>query len=52
MTSRKVGVKNKAIHFSIPIPRSLLKAIKRFLEEKNKARVIMNITRRLFHING
>jgi hypothetical protein len=51
MTSRKVGFKKKAIHFIIPNPRILLKAIKIFLKATNKARVILNITRRFFHAN-
>lgn len=31
METKKVGVRKKAIHFSIPSSRSLLKAIERFL---------------------
>jgi hypothetical protein len=51
MTSRKAGVKKNAIHFSIPSSRSLLKTIERFLKAENKARVILNIARRLFHVD-
>jgi hypothetical protein len=51
MTSRKVGVKKKVIHFSIPSSRSLLKTIERFLKVTNKVGVILNIARRLFHVN-
>ena len=51
MVSRKTSVKEKAIHFGIPSSRSLLKAIQGFLKETNKARVILNISRRLFHVN-
>ena len=51
MASRKTSVKEKAIHFDIPSSRILLKAIKGFIKETNKARVILNISRRLFHVN-
>ena len=51
MASRKTSVKDKVIHFGIPRFRSLLKAIQGFLKETDKARVIMNISRRLFHVN-
>ena len=51
MTSRKAGVKKKAVHFGIPRLRSLLKTIKRFLKATNKARVILDIVRRLFHVD-
>jgi hypothetical protein len=51
MTSRNVDVKKKTIHFSIPSPRSLLKTIEGFLKVENKAGVILNIARRLFHVN-
>jgi hypothetical protein len=50
MTSRKVSVVKKAIYFSIPSSKSLLKAIERFLKETNKVGVILNIARRLFHL--
>jgi hypothetical protein len=50
MTSRKVDIKKKYIHFSISSSRSLLKTIKRFLKAENKAKVIMDIVRRLFHV--
>jgi hypothetical protein len=51
MTSRKYGIKKKALHFGIPRSRSLLKTIKRFLNASNKARVILDIVRRLFHVD-
>ena len=51
MASRKTSVKEKSIHFGIPSSRSLLKAISGFLKETDKARVILNISRRLFHVN-
>jgi hypothetical protein len=51
MTSRKASVKKKAIPFGIPSPRSLLKAVERFLKATKKARVISNIARRLLHVN-
>jgi hypothetical protein len=50
MTSRNVDVKKKIVHFSKPRSRSLLKTIKIFLKEKNKAGVILDIARRLFHV--
>jgi hypothetical protein len=49
MTSRKVGIKKNVVYFGIPSSRSFLKTINRFIKEANKARVIMDITRRLFH---
>ena len=49
-TSRKVSVKMKDVHFGIPSSRSLLNTIKRFLKVKNKARVILDIVRRLFQV--
>jgi hypothetical protein len=51
MTSRKVGVKKKAVHFGIPSSRRLLKTIKRFFKVTKKARVILDIARRLFHVD-
>jgi hypothetical protein len=51
MTSRKVSFKKKVVHFGIPSLRSLLKTIKRFLKEINKAKVILDIARRLFHVD-
>jgi hypothetical protein len=51
MTSRKLGIKKKAIHFGIPRSRSLLKTIKIFLKVTNKARVILDIAGRLFHVD-
>jgi hypothetical protein len=51
MTSRKSGVNKKVVHFGIPSSRSLLKTIKRFLKVTNKARLILDIARRLFHVD-
>lgn len=51
MTSRKASSQKKAIHFGIPSTSGLLKTIKRFLKATNKARVIVDKTRRLFHVN-
>ena len=51
MESRKTSVKEKAINFGIPSSRILLKAILGFLKETNKARFILNISIRLFHVN-
>jgi hypothetical protein len=51
MTSRKAGVKKKAAHFGISSSRSLLKTRKRFLKATNKVGVILDIARRLFHVD-
>jgi hypothetical protein len=51
MTSRKASVKKKAIHFGIPSSRSLLKTINRFFKVTNKAGVILDIAKRLFHVD-
>ena len=51
MESRKSSVNKKVVHFGIPGSRILLKTIKRFLKAKNKARVILDIARRLFHVD-
>jgi hypothetical protein len=51
MESRESSGNKKAIHFGIPISGSLLETIKRFLEVTNKARVILDIARRLFHVD-
>jgi hypothetical protein len=51
MTSRKSIVKKKTINFSIPNPRSLLKALEIYLKVEIKARVILNIVKGLFHVN-
>jgi hypothetical protein len=50
MASRESGVNKKVVHFGIPSSGSLLKTIKRFLKVTNKARVIMDISRRFFHV--
>ena len=51
MTSSKHSIYKKSIHFSIPSPRVLLKAIKKFLEATYKARVILDVARRLLHVD-
>jgi hypothetical protein len=51
MASRESSGNKKAIHFGIPSLGSLLETIKRFLEVTNKARVILDIARRLFHVD-
>jgi hypothetical protein len=51
MTSRESSVNKKVVHFGIPSSGSLLKTIKRFLKATNKARVIMDIAMRLFHVD-
>jgi hypothetical protein len=50
MASRKVNVTKKVVHFGIPSSRIFLNTIKRFLKVKNKARVILDIAKRLFHV--
>jgi hypothetical protein len=50
MTSRKVDIKKKVVHFGIPILRSFLKTITRFIKVTNKAGVILDIASRLFHV--
>jgi hypothetical protein len=50
MTSREsVGNKN-VVHFGIPISGRLLNTIEIFLKVKNKARVILDIAKRFFHV--
>jgi hypothetical protein len=51
MTSRESSGNKKVVHFGIPSSGSLLKTIKRFLKETNKARVILDIVGRLFHVD-
>jgi hypothetical protein len=51
MASRESSGNKKSIHFGIPSSGSLLETIKRFLEATNKARVILDIARRLFHVD-
>jgi hypothetical protein len=52
MTSRKPGFKKKVIHFGIPSSRSFLKTINYiFLKASNKIAIILDIDRRLFHID-
>jgi hypothetical protein len=50
MASRESSGNKKVVHFGIPSSGSLLETIKRFLEVTNKARVILDIARRLFHV--
>jgi hypothetical protein len=51
MESRKASVKKKVVHFGILRSRTFLKTIKRFLKVTNKARFILDISKRLFHIH-
>ena len=51
MASRESDGNKKVVHISIPSSRSLLKTIKRFLKATNKARVILDIAKRLFHVD-
>jgi hypothetical protein len=51
MTYKRSDVNNKDVHFGIPSSGSLLKTIKRFLKATNKYRVILDIARRLFHVD-
>jgi hypothetical protein len=51
MASRKSSVNKKVTHFGIPSLGIFLKTIKRFLKATNKARVIIDISRRLFHVD-
>jgi hypothetical protein len=51
VSSRKVDVKKKVVSFDIPILRSFLNTIKKSLKETNKARFILDIARRLFHVD-
>ena len=51
MASRESNGNKKAIHFGIPRSMILLETRKRFLEVKNKARVIMDIAKSLFHVD-
>jgi hypothetical protein len=50
MESGKFSVNKKVVHFGIQRSGSLLKTIQIFLKGTNKARVIMEIARRLFHV--
>jgi hypothetical protein len=50
MASRESSGNKKSIHFGIPSSRSLLETQKRFLKVTNKARVILDIAKRLFHV--
>jgi hypothetical protein len=50
MASRESGVNKKDVQFVIPSSRSLLKTIKRFFKETNKARVILDIARMFFRV--
>jgi hypothetical protein len=50
IASRKERVKKKSIHFGIPISRSLINTIKRFLKAKRKVGVILDIAKRSLHV--
>jgi hypothetical protein len=50
MASRESSSNKKVVHFGIPSLGSLLETIKRFIKVKNKARFILDIARRLFHV--
>jgi hypothetical protein len=49
MASKESDVNKKVFHFGIPSSGSLLKTIKIFLMVTNKAIVILDISKRLFH---
>jgi hypothetical protein len=51
MTSRESSGNKKLVHFGIPSSGSLLETINRFLKATKKARVILDIARRLFHVD-
>ena len=51
MESRESNGNKKIVHFGIPRSGSFLKTIKRFLKETNKARVILDLSRTLFHVD-
>ena len=51
MAYRESSGNKKVVHFGIPNLGSFLKTIKRLLKAKNKARVILDIDRRLFHVD-
>jgi hypothetical protein len=50
MASRESIGNKKVVHFGIPSLGSLLETIKRFIKVTSKARVIIDIARRLFHV--
>jgi hypothetical protein len=51
MASREFNGNKKVVHFGIPSSGRFLNTIKRFLKETKKARVILEIARRLFHVD-
>jgi hypothetical protein len=51
MASRESSGNKKAIHFGILRPGILLETIKIYLKVTNKARVILDIAKRLFHVD-
>jgi hypothetical protein len=51
MTSRKISIKKKVVHFFIPSSRSFIKTIKRFFKDIKKDRVIPDISKRFFHVD-
>ena len=51
MESIESSGNKKVVHFGIPSSGILLETIKRFLEVTHKVRVILVISRRLFHVH-
>jgi hypothetical protein len=51
IASRESSGNKKVVHFGIPISRSFLETIKRFINAETKARVILDIARKLFHVD-
>jgi hypothetical protein len=51
MEFRKVSVNKKDDHFNIPSSGILINTINIFLKAKNKARFILDITKRFFHVD-
>jgi hypothetical protein len=51
MASTKSSGNKKSFHFGIPRLGILFETIKIFLKGKNKARVILDIAKRLFHVD-
>ena len=51
MASRESSGNEKVVHFDIPSSGSFLETIKRFLKATNKPRVILDIAKRLFHVD-
>jgi hypothetical protein len=51
MESREFGVNKKVVHFGVPSSGRFLKTIKRFLKVENRDRVILDISKRFFHVD-